>query len=204
MSISPECVITFIGKGLKEAYDRIQASAENDELRQRIERRTEELKKIADELKAAEFESFPRSCTERLQDFQNLIDTCKRICVDHKGKGKIGKLVSVHSHRLDLETLEKQMEKAQQSLHFAMTRAIYQQNRELKETVKRGQERAEATTIHPDAGVYKGAGTMKSRPYTVSKPEVSVVNDLMEVTWTDTQNSIERYEVCYDDEDERI
>ena len=97
----------------------------------------------------------------------------------------------MHNHRHHLENLDKQLEKAQQSLHFALTRAIHAQNRELQECVQRGHERAEATTIHPSLGVYgPGAGVRERRPCEISAPEAAVIDgDLLEVKWIDSVNS---------------
>ena len=206
--IGPENIAKLAYYGVKEVYERTKVLSDNDELRKRIERRAGDLKQVADELSASEVESFPQSCVERLQDFEDSISACKRICAELKDKNLFGKFTGAYSDRHHLDDLDKQLEKAQQSLHFALTRAIHVQNRELQECVQRGHERAEATTIHPSLGVYgPGEGARGRRPAEISAPKVAAIDDLLEVKWTDSVNSakdIDNYEVRYDDEDEKV
>ena len=116
-------------------------------------------------------------------------------------------MVRAGENRQRLENLDKQLEKAQQSLQLALTSAIHAQNRELRECVQKGHERAEATVIHPSHGVFPGAaGTRGRRPSEIPAPNVAVIDDLLVIKWTDSLNSakdIKRYEVRYDDEDEK-
>ena len=194
--------------GIKEIYERAKVLSENDELRKSIERRAGDLKQVADELNASEVENFPPSCLSRLQDFEDSIHACTRICAELKDRPLLGRMAGVHDNRRRLENLDKQLEKAQQSLHFALTRVIHAQNRELKECVEKGHERAEATTIHPSIGVYPGAaGKGGRRPSEIPAPNVAVIDDLLVIKWTDSFNSakdIDRYEVRYNDENEMV
>ena len=203
MPICPENAAKLVYYGVKEVYDRAKVLAENDELRKSIERRADDLKQVADELNASEVEKFPPSCLSRLQDFEDSIHACTRICAELKDRPLLGRMAGVHDNRRRLGNLDKQLENAQQSLHFALTRVVHAQNRELKECVERGHERAEATTIHPSIGVYPGAGTRGRRPSDIPAPNVAVIDDLLEIKWKDSLNSakdIDRYEVRYEDE----
>ena len=205
--ITPENAAKFVFYGVKEVHECAKVLSENDDLRKSIERRAGDLKQVADELNANEVESFPHSCVGRLQDFVDSINACKRICAELKDKPLLGRMAEARENRRRLENLDKQLEKAQQSLQLALTSAIHAQNRELKECVQKGHERAEATTIHPSIGVYRGAGTRGRRPSEIPAPNVAVIDDLLEIKWTDSLNSakdIDRYEVRYDDEDEKV
>ena len=83
--------------GVKEVYERTKALSENDKLRKQIERRASDLKQVADELNASEVETFPQSCVDRLQDFEDSISACTRICTELKDKNLFGKFTGAHA-----------------------------------------------------------------------------------------------------------
>lgn len=201
--ISVNGAISLIKTAIHEVYERVKMLEENEELRKCIERQAKWLGQTADELEKSKIENFPQSCSDCLQDFKDSISECSRVCAELKvAKNKVVKFCAVRCYKGKMESLEKSMEKAQQNLQFALIRALYQRGLELEKTVERGQQKAEAIAIHPNAGIFKGAGTRKSQPYAVSKPKVSVENDLIELEWTDTRNCVRDlkcYEVCYSD-----
>ena len=195
----------------REIYSRVQTLSENNEFRKRIERNLRELQNIADEITNSGVEKFPASCTSSLEQFQNSLDTCKRVCEALYNKGALGKFFNAKSHAQDLQTLEKELENARSSLQFALTRVLLAQNQSLRQSVEEGNARVEATVIHPSVGVYQGTSSSNKRdkPFAISKVDVSLNDqrDLMIVKWSDELNSresVERYEVRYDDENRMI
>ena len=207
MPICATDVVKVAWKVVKEIDERIQGLLENDDLRKRLEKRLKDLKQVANDLKSSDIEDLPESCAEYIQKLEDSLGTCERICGDLRSAASLGRFVRVHAHRSQLETLDNELEKAQKNLHFALTRAMFEQNRELKRCVREGNARVEATVIHPSVGVYMGAAKALTRPLPISKPNVVVKEDLMVIKWSDQQNSpadIERYEVRYDDELEKI
>ena len=188
-----------------EIYDRYQGFSENNEHRQRVLQRIKELQRLAEDLKNSGIDELPASSIESVEAFQESIKTCKRICDNLHSKGILGKVISVRDHKVQLEALEKELEKAQSSFQLALTKILLVQNQSLKQSMLEGHAQIQATVIHPSVGVYQGAGTSNklSRPFPIMRPEVTVNEELMVVKWCDYQNPadvVDRYEVRYDDQ----
>ena len=209
MPICATDVLKVVWNISREIYDRCQTLSENDEFRQRVQQRIKELERLAEDLKDSGIDELPVSSIESVKTFQESLKTCKRICDNLHSKGILGKFISAPEHKAQLEALEKELEKARSSFQLALHKILLQQNQALKQRMQEDHARIEATVIHPSVGVYQGTGASNklSRPFPITRPEVTVDGELMVVKWCDDQNptdSVERYEVQYDDQKDMI
>ena len=209
MPICATDVLKVVWNISREIYSRYQAVSENNDHRQRVQQSIKELQRLAEDLKNSGVDELPVSSIESVEAFQESLETCRRICDNLHSKGILGKAISVREHKVQLEALEKELEKARSSFQLALTKILLQQNQALKQSIQEGHTRIEATVIHPSVGVYQGTGASNklSRPFPITRPEVTVDGELMVVKWCDDQNptdSVERYEVQYDDQKDMI
>ena len=116
----------------REIYNRYQAVSENNEHRQRVQQSIKELQRLAEDLKNSGVDELPVSSIESVEAFQESLKTCKRICDNLHSKGILGKAISVREHKVQLEALEKELEKARSSFQLALTKILLQQNQALK------------------------------------------------------------------------
>lgn len=202
-----ECVGELV-KIAHAIYTRYKELLDNNDLCKRILQHIEELQNFADDLEKLKEDEWPKSCTDKVQSLMESLETCKRTCEHLNSKHGLKKFVQVHIVKIELENLERQLERASSSLQRLLQLVSIVETKNLKEEVHRGNQEVKAAAIHPKDGIYlpNNCKYSGSRPHKIEHLKVTLDQsngpDLMKVNWSDNKNpkgTIDRYEIEYDE-----
>ena len=144
-----------------------------------------------------------------LMKFRNSLANASATCKSLKKQGSFQQLQSHHGNRIDLERIQSELQNAHKSLQFALQIANHEKSEEIKYAIKKESEHINTRIMNPDLGIYVNPSHHANVPECVERPSIALDRSkhLLNIKWVDTKNDMEeidRYEICYDDENNHI
>jgi len=192
-----------IYKVVKLIQEHQEIMGSNNAISKRILKNVEDLKKFSVELKNLDKNDISEVVKENLTNVKDTLEIITAKCTSIQVKGSLKRLAFAKSETTELGDLHKSVQHARDSLQIALQLASYNQGKEIKEDVKRGNQVVRNVVHHSEAGLY--LNPTESRPHAVKRLNVALVpeGDLAEISWIDDENacgSVVRYELYFDDE----
>lgn len=194
----------------KIGFKIFQEVSENDDFCKRILQHLNELKNNAEGLQLFERDEWPESCKDKVANFEDSLEICKSMCVTLKNKSTIKNFFTTGSDKTELQSLEKELQRASSRLQNLLQLISMVEIKSLKEAVRRGTQEVKAATFNPKDGVFApNSKSVGVRPHKIENLQVAPDKhgDLMELNWSDDKNpegTVNSYDIRYDDENEQV
>ena len=161
------------------------------------------LQKIHEENRMSEFYQ------TRFYKLRDSLDIASATCKSLKKQGSFHQLLNNCGNRDDLKRIKSALRDAHESVKLALQIVDHMQCIEIKNAIKKESERIKTGIMNPDLGSYVNPSHHANVPECVERPSIALDQSkrLLDIKWVDTKNDMEeidRYEVCYDDENNSI